>query len=183
MLQKAASMGSAPPVARRGGESPSPQLSWPLVSGAFLAIGAGYVSLIVGTWWIAVPLVIAPLMVLMHGHDRRGLKSINLAVGRAVYRRVGGLSEKDPWDPHDPSSQRERTNDGMAQVVPLRRESFRSRHGAASGSGARASSKDEGLGRAVEEEQRCPKCQRVAMQWSENGYYCDICALPFPGSA
>lgn len=171
---------------------------WAFVSGALLSICGGSAAAIAGNVWSA-PIVVGGLAALMHGQNPRGLDSVNLGFGRALYReheesaaRDGLTSDEEheeadagapdgsasDWQPSriDESSQE---NEESARVVPLRREVHSARRGSVAGVSPPRTSRPHETARIAEQEGRCPKCGRVALQLSEEGYYCEDCPLAF----
>lgn len=176
--------------------SRSVALPGPLTVGALIAVLAGSFAVATGHWF-GYPGVAAGLLALMHGHNPTGLERISLLTGRAWYGNQAGSepvadSECEASEPlqqaphqlpaHDVADSRPGFNERATDrtVVPLLRK----------GSGARTVRQREVklVSRArkavvppVEKDQTCPKCDRVAQQWSDDGYYCEECPLQFRG--
>lgn len=176
-------------------ENASTTLGWSLTFGALIAICGGSVAAVLGNVWSA-PIVVGGLAALMHGQNPRGVTSLNLALGRARYREDeqsdapdgsapdrahadidapdGSASNRPPL--LDASSQETKES---ARVVPLRREvSSAQRRSVAGVSAPRRSRPHKTAG--IAEEGHCPKCGRVALQMTEDAYYCEDCPLAFP---
>lgn len=166
--------------ARKSESRARPTHTWPLVTGSLLAIVGGSVGLTAGNGFGAW-LGIGGLTALLYGHDRTGIKSLNLALGRGVHHED---LEPDRVDP-DASERvettqidsKESTED--ATVIPLR--------GGTTDGGTRVEPSvpsEARVARVVrptmtEEDQPCPRCREPAPRVNDQGFYCYECGLPF----